>query len=119
MARLIETQLAASWKPDVRQAPPGLLSDVLAGDTCLAQRGDFRIQVVGHQIELVHIIFVRWVDGHLRRRQFEDQPAIMCVNIAELEHVLEQGTVCFRIPGVNDDVSTIDHWDISVRSWVQ
>src|SRR5215469_15866626 len=109
MARLIETQGAASRQLEVCQAAPGLLRSVLAENTRLAQGGNFRVQIVRNQIKLVHIILVRRMNGHLSRRELEDQPAIVCVNKAESEHVPEQGAVCLCILGVNDDVSAVDH----------
>ncbi len=68
-------------------------------------RGD----VIAHQEELVTVVMLGVVKGGFGRREGKDEPAVAGIDRGELEHVAEEGSVGFRVLGVEDDVGSIDH----------
>ena len=66
------------------------------------------LDVVGHQIELVLVIFVRRVHGDFGRRQREDQLARADVYVLELADVAEKRAVGFGVSAVDDGVRSHD-----------
>src|SRR5580704_9173424 len=49
------------------------------------------------------------VDAELRGRQLEDEPAIMDIDVGQLEHVAEEGPGLVGVFGVDDGVGAGDH----------
>jgi hypothetical protein len=45
----------------------------------------------------------------LTRGQCKDQPAMTRINRLEPENVAKEGTICFRIFAINNDVRAMDH----------
>jgi len=62
------------------------------------------LQVVANEIEFMSAVLVGGVDGGLRRRQGEDQPAMPCVHGFQTQDVAKKGTVSLGIFTVNDNV---------------
>ena len=72
-----------------------------AGDIVLAHRSDERLDVIAHEIELVHVVLAGWMDSYFRRRQTKDEPSVPDVDIRQLENVAQKGTVCIRTLAVD------------------
>ncbi len=52
-----------------------------ASHTFVSQVSDQCVNVITHQIELVHVVFLRWMDRDFRRRKAEDQPTAADVDV--------------------------------------
>ena len=70
---------------------------------------DERFDVVTHQIKLMLIVFIGWVDGDFGGRQSEDQPSLADVDVRQLKHVPQERAVGLRILAVNDGMGSGDH----------
>src|SRR2546426_1123286 len=67
------------------------------------------VDIVGHQVELMHVVRLRWMDGQFGRRQTEDQPAIAHIDVWELEHLAQQGAVGRGVLTVEDRMRADNH----------
>src|SRR5258708_22846635 len=81
----------------------------------LLEAGHELPDVVAHKVELVYVVLVRRMDGHLRGGQAEDEPAVSHVHAGELEHVAQEGPVGIRLSAVDDRVCSDDHGGLSPR----
>src|SRR5262249_52712588 len=66
-------------------------------------------QIFAHEIEFVYVIIIGRMEGGLRRRHREDQPAVAGVHGLEAKDVPKKGPVSFRILAINDHMSARDH----------
>src|SRR5262245_41915585 len=73
VARLVDTDFAAAGQRDVREEAPPLVLHRIALDGMGLHARDERRDVVAHQVELVDVVLLGWMDGDLRRRQSEDE----------------------------------------------
>ena len=109
MARLVHPELPAAGKRQTRQESPALVRDRLALDAPSPQLGDERIDVVGHEVELVPVVRVCGMDRELRGGQAEDKPAVADIDAWEPQHVAQEGAIRFGIGAVDDGVGAADH----------
>src|ERR1700686_5215187 len=109
MLRLVETDVASAGEPDAgHRTPPGFVH-LRTPNALLAQYLYLSLEVVTHEIELVPGAFLRGMNGHLCRRQSEDQPTATSVNRGKSEDVSEEGAISGRVPAVADHVGTEDN----------
>ena len=90
------------------------------------QQVDRFAHVVAHQVDeraqkrlaavLLRECPVAWMDGDLRGRQREDQPATANVNSLELQHVAKERAIRIRIGAVQQNVRAEDHRGISSQA---
>ena len=108
--RLVKAELPRSWERKPGRPPPALLGD--RGDEldalCLQLRPR-AVEVLAHQVELMAASTLTRVEGQLRRRQPEDQPATASINGPKAEHLLREGTRRLGIVSKDDHVGTADH----------
>ena len=71
----------------------------------LCEGCDFGFQIVAHEIEVLAVVLIRWVDGGFGGRQGEDQPSVTCIDGLALEDVAEEGPVRFSVFAVENYVS--------------
>ena len=116
MLRLIDAELAATGQGDLRKPTPALILHGRAGDVVRLHLLDERVDVVAHQIELVHIVLLRWMHGHFGRGQSEDQPAVADIDVRQPEHVGEECAVCLGSVAVDDEMRADEHINASVSA---
>src|SRR5262245_47083571 len=109
VTRLIDAQLAAAGQGDAGDQAVTLVLDRSASDLVLLHPADEPGDVVAHQIELVHVVRSRRMDGELGGGQPENQPAVADVDVRELEDVAQEGAVGRRVLAVDDGMSANDH----------
>src|SRR5207253_8274373 len=110
MLRLVEADVAGARNLQPGQKPP----------TFVRQRGDELdalplelvhrlLDVLAHQVELVPARLRCGMDGELARRQREDQPAVVRIDVREREHVAEERPRGLGVLGEHDRVRAGDH----------
>jgi len=67
------------------------------------------VNVVAHEVELVHVVRGGGVHSDLGGRQREDEPAVPGVCERVPENIAEERAVCLRVLAVDDDVRAVDH----------
>ena len=87
VARLVDAELAAAGQRHLREEAPALVADGAAAHLAAGEVRDQRRHVVAHQVELVDVVLLGRVDGHLRGRQAEDQPAVARVHAGKARDV--------------------------------
>ena len=87
MSGLIYAELTAARKGQSREQAITLVLNWIAGNLVFCQLSDKCIHIVAHQVELVHVILLRGMNGNLRRRQSENQPSVANIYIGELENI--------------------------------
>ncbi len=88
---------------------PRLVVDRAADDVPRIHVGEECIEVVAHQIELVHVVFLRWMHGHLGGRQPEDEPSLANVDGGESQDIAEKRAIAFGVLAIENRVRTDDH----------
>jgi len=78
-------------------------------DAALFHVSDEAVDIVAHEIELVQVVLIGRVYGHLSRRQAEDEPPAAHIDVRELEDIAKECAIAFRILAVDDRVRTDDH----------
>jgi hypothetical protein len=110
MARLVQSDLAATGQPETGEPPPPLLRYVFCELDALGKQVSHRgFQVVAHEVQLVPGRSVGRVHGQFCRRDLEDQPSSTSVDMRLPENVCEEGAICFRISAEQDDMTAVDH----------
>jgi hypothetical protein len=109
MLRLIDAELAATGQRDLRKPTPALILHWRAGDVVRFHLLDERVDVIAHQIELVHIVLVRMVDGDLGRRHAKDQPSIANIDMREPEDVAEKRAIGLSVRAVDNRMRPCEH----------
>ena len=71
--------------------------------------GDERVDVSAHQVQLMVLILLGRMDGKLRGRKSENQPAAANVDMRQFQNVAKERAVCVRILAVDNRVSAVDH----------
>ena len=100
MSWLIESNLATAGQPKRRHQAEALLADLFRElDPLGAQLFDRRANVLAHQVQLVVGIAVGGMGGQLGGRKGEDQPPAAGIDRGEVEHLANEGSVCFSIAG--------------------
>src|SRR5439155_26766090 len=91
------------------EQPPTLVVHRAALDTALLHLRHERLDVIAHQIELVHIILFPRMHRDLGRRKAEDQPSSPHVDARQLQDIEQKLAVGIGILAVDDRVSADDH----------
>src|SRR5262249_20573414 len=73
------------------------------------------LDVVAHQVELMDIVLVGGMHGHLGWRQAEDQPATADIDVRQLEHVTQECAIRVRLGAVDDRMGTDNHEPFLLR----
>jgi hypothetical protein len=107
--RLIDAELATAGQSEARDGSPALLFDGRTHHFHGFHLGDEGVNVIAHEIELVRVVLVRWVNGDFRGRQGEDEPTVSGVGCGILEDVTEESAIGLGVGAVDDDVSSVDH----------
>ena len=68
MSRLIDAKLAATGQRDVCEQAPALILHRVARDIVLLHARHEGAYVIAHEIELMHIVLGRGMNGHLSGR---------------------------------------------------
>ena len=111
VTRLIDTQLAAAGQRNLRQHAPALILRLTAGDAAIHHIGDERLDVVAHEVDLMHVVLSGRVYSHLGWRQPEDEPSVTDIDAGKLEDVTQESAVRFRVGTINDRVRADNHLD--------
>jgi hypothetical protein len=98
VSRLVKPQTPSSRQRNASRLSPPLLRHRLAFDSRLLQSRDLQIEVIGHEIQLVQVVLIGGVHGQLGRRQLEDQPAPMDVDVFELQDVSDESAIASAFP---------------------
>src|SRR5262249_14564649 len=109
MARLIDTQLSAAGKSDLREQAPTQVLNRAGCNALLFQLLDEGLDIVAHEIKLMNVVLLRGMYCNLCWRQSEDQPAASNIDVRKMQHIAQECAVRLRIRAVNDRVSTRDH----------
>ena len=56
------------------------------------------------------------MDGQLRRRETEDQPAASRIHVLEAEHILQERVISVTVAAEDHEMRAIDHADIVVHA---
>jgi hypothetical protein len=106
---LIDAELAAARKCDLRQMTPTHVPDGAAPYSVPFHRRDERMDVGAHEVELVDAVLPRRVDGHFRRGEAEDEPPVSDVDVGEPQNVPEERAIRFRFTAVDYRMGADDH----------
>src|SRR6266545_1221988 len=111
--RLVQADLAGSRNPQMRDQSESLVSDLAVKlSALLRELGHGPLDVLAHKEQLVGSAWERLagrMDADLRRRQREDEPAVVRVHVLPPEHVAEERARGLRILGVDERVRPADH----------
>src|SRR5262249_749426 len=88
---------------------PSLVADGAARDPFLAETGNFRLQVVTHEIELMFAIALSGMAGEFRGRRGKDQPSTAGINGGKAKHVPEKSPVGLDVACVEDGMHACNH----------
>src|SRR6185312_10662123 len=94
---------------DLGQESPPLIGDRPASDVPRRHLADEGLDVVAHQIELVVRVLVGGMDGHLRRRQPEDEPPTTDVDVRQMKDVAQETAIRLWFRAVDDRMRADDH----------
>ena len=97
MLRLVETYFAPARESDVGDRSPPRLLHVRTVNSLLAEFGYFRLQIVAHEIELVPIRLLGWMNRDLRGRQGKNQPSVTGVHGWKSEHLSKKSAIRIRV----------------------
>src|SRR5258708_18103199 len=109
MLRLVKANVTSAGKTDLCDRTPSRFFHVCHADTLLSECDDLGFQIVTHEKEFVPLERLGGMNGHFRRRQREDQPAVTGVHRGKSEDVPAEGTISRSILAVDDDMGTKDH----------
>jgi len=68
-----------------------------------------RRDVIAHEVKLVLVVVLGIMERCFERRHGENQPVVAGINGAKLKHIAKEGSVSFRILGVDNDMCAVDH----------
>lgn len=105
----VDAQFSAARQCQVREQAPRQALNRLALEASVPELRDERFDVIAHEVELVHAVRTRRMNGDLGGRQAEDQPAVADVHVRELQHVAQEGAIGLRLSAVDDRVGADDH----------
>jgi len=110
---LIDSELTAAWKGYVSEHTPTQTKDRTAIDTAGPHCGDEGRHVVAHQIKLVNVVLVGWMNRDFGGRQSKNQPAFASVDVSQPQHIAKKGAISIRVFAVNDRMGAYDHFHSS------
>jgi hypothetical protein len=113
VSRLIDSDLTAARERYVSEHTPTQTKDRTAIDTAGPHCGDEGRHVVAHQIKLVNVVLVGWMNRDFGGRQSKDQPAPASVDVSQPQHIAKKGAVSIRVFAVNDRMGANDHFHSS------
>src|SRR6267143_7117441 len=109
MVGLVKSDFPSSRQPDPADRAPPCFFHFRTADPLPLERSDFGLQICAHQVELVPRIIVRRMNGQLRWREREDQPAVAGVHGWKSKDLMEEGSISRRVGAVDDHVGAKDH----------
>src|SRR5262245_38639271 len=84
---LIHAKLSTARKRQLSEQTPTLVLYRFASDIVRCHRRDKQLDVVAHQVKLMHIVRIGRMHGDLGRWEAEDQPAAADIDARQFEHV--------------------------------
>jgi len=114
VTRLIDSKLASARQRELCKQTPANIAHLCAIDIVLTHLAHERLDILAHQVQLVLVILVGRMHGDLSGEQAEDQPAMTDVHVRQTEQVAQECAVGFGLLATDDDVSSVDHQDLSV-----
>ena len=124
MLGLIEADLAAARKPNLRDGAPSCFLNFRARNAFRREKSHLGLQIVAHEIELVGAILIGRMKRSFCWRQGEDQPAMTGVHGFESENISKKCSVRFGVLAVDNDVRTRNHlplpkvWSEFLAAWL-
>src|SRR5262245_18206309 len=112
VAWLVEAEVAAARQANRAEEPPSLVADRAARDALCVEPGNFRVDIVAHEVDLVPAILLVVMEADLRRRRGEEQPPVASVDPGKTQHIPEEDAVGSGIARLDDGVDTRDHGQI-------
>ena len=109
MFRLVDADFPAARQRQTGDGSPPLFAYGGAYDVLYRHFGDESVDVIAHEIELVHVVLFGRVHRDLGGRKREDEPAVAGVGEGELEDVAEERAVRIGVFAVENDVGGADH----------
>src|ERR1019366_2811460 len=109
MLGLVESDLGSAGQGDRRDRTPSGLFEGETSSALTLERRDFAPEVVTHQIELVSIALVTWMNGGFGRWQARDQPLVAGVDRRSPEHVAKKGAIGRNVRAEDNEVNAKDH----------
>ena len=109
MPRLIDAERPTARQRKLREQTPALVLHRATGDLALLHLRNERLDIVAHEIELVHVVLVGRMHRNLRRRQSEDEPSVAHIDVRQLEHVAQESAVGIRVRAVDNRMRSDDH----------
>jgi hypothetical protein len=109
MLRLIETDLSADGKPDLRKRTPTFFVNGRAEDTLFRERLHLQLQVVAQEIEFVWTILFGRMESSLAWWKCKDQPAVSGIDGLEAEYVAKERAIGLGVLAIDDYVGARDH----------
>jgi hypothetical protein len=116
---LVKTDLAPARKLDRRLDSPFGRFYFGAAHILGFQRFDHPIQIIAHEVQdrakqlmlcvSLHEIIHGRMKREFRRRQRENQPSVACIDGAKAQDIAEEGSICFGIFAVHQDVCAGNH----------
>ena len=116
MFRLIQAKFASPWQLDFSDDAPSLLNGRRELHPLMLECFDCRLEVIAHQIEFLRAVFLGRVDGHLGRRESENEPAFARVHVGEPQDVAEEFSVRLGVAAVEDDVCPRNHFEFEMTT---
>src|SRR5215510_7922841 len=109
MLRLVETDLAPTWKLDFGNRTPSGFLHIRTADAFLSEGRHLGLQIFAHEVEFMYVVRVGRMECGLRRRHRKDQPAVAGVDGRKSKDVPKKGEISFRVLAVDDHMSARDH----------
>ena len=109
MPGLINAQRAPARQRKLdEQAPPRIL-DRTGRHVVFFHLLNERLYIIALEIEFMNVVLVGRMDGHLSRRQAENQSAVAHIDVGQLQDIPQESPVGFRIGTVDNCMGSVDH----------
>src|SRR5579872_3855770 len=108
MLGLVNSDFATTGKGKGSELSPTLFIYVRDHDVLRFEIFHCCLKVVAHEEKLVLVVLLGIMERGFQWRHGENQPTVAGIHAGKLEHIAEESPVGFRIPGVNDDMRSID-----------
>src|ERR1044071_2759922 len=109
MSRLIHTELPTAGQCYACEQTPTLVSHGVADDLLAVHRSYEDLHIGTHQVELVDVVSVVFMYGHLRGRQAKNYISPSGVDAGQLENIAQEDAVGVRIGAADDTVRSNNH----------
>jgi hypothetical protein len=102
MKRLINAYAPSSRQSQLHQQTPGLPLNAAAPDLQRLHPAHELIDIITHQVKLVHVVSFRGMNGNFGGRQPEYEPSTARIDTWEPQHIADEVTVFFRLRTIDD-----------------